>query len=63
MSRRAEQWIAEQEIALLEAIYQLESLSEREDPRQPIRLEVQTVRVVKSRLRSDSSQPNRPITG
>jgi hypothetical protein len=63
MSRSAEQWIAEQEIALLEAIYQLESLSEREDPRQPIRLEVQTVRVVKSRLRSDSSQPNRPITG
>ena len=37
--RSAEQWIAEQEIALLEAIYQLESLSEREDRRQPIRLE------------------------
>ena len=63
MSRRAERWIAQQEIALLEAIYQLESLSEREDPRQPIRLEMQTVRVVKARLRSDSSLPNRPITG
>lgn len=63
MSRSAEQWIAEQEIAVLEAIYQLESLSEREDPRQPIRLEMQTVRVVKSRQRSDPSHPDRTITG
>ena len=63
MSRRAEHWLAEQEVALLEAIYQLESPPEREDPRQPIRLEMQTVRVVKSRLRSDPSQPDRTITG
>ena len=63
MSRRAEQWIAAQEIALLEAIYQLDSRSEPEEPHQPIRLKVQSVRVVKSRLRRDSSQPNRPITG
>jgi hypothetical protein len=63
MSRRAEQWIAEQEVALLEAIYQLESPPEREDPRQPIRLEVESIRVVKSRLRNDPSQPNRTITG
>ena len=63
MSRSAEQWIAEQEVALLEAIYQLESPPEREDPRQPIRLEMQTGRIVKSRLRSDPSQPDRTITG
>jgi hypothetical protein len=63
MSRRAEHWLAEQEVALLEAIYQLESPADREDPRQPIRLEAQTVRVVKSRRRSDPSHPNRTITG
>jgi hypothetical protein len=62
MHRRAEQWLAEQEVVLLEAIYQLESPHEREDPRKPIRPEAQTVRVVKSRRRSDPSQPNRTIT-
>jgi hypothetical protein len=63
MRRRAEHWLAEQEVALLEAIYQLESPPEREDPRQSIRLEVQTVRVVKSRLRRDPSQADGTITG
>jgi hypothetical protein len=51
MSRRAEQWLAEQEVALLEAMYQLQSACEREDRRQPIRLEPQMVRVLKSRPR------------
>lgn len=63
MSRRAEHWLAEQEVALLEAIYQVESSPEREDRAQPIRLDAQTVRVLKSRQRSDPSQPNRTITG
>jgi hypothetical protein len=63
MSRRAEQWLAEQEVALLEAIYQLEPPPEREDPQQPIGLESQTVMVLKSRLPSDPLQPNRTITG
>jgi len=49
MSRRAEQWLAEQEVALLEAIYQEKSPPEPVDPRQP-RLEAQTVRVLKSRF-------------
>jgi hypothetical protein len=48
MSRRAEDWLAEQEVALLEAIYQLESPPESVDRRQPTR-EAQTVRVLKSR--------------
>ena len=63
MSHRAEHWLAEQEVALLEAICELESPPESEDPRRPIRLEAQTVRVVKSRRRSDTSQPNRTIRG
>ena len=53
MSRRVEHWLAEQEVALLEAIYQLESPPEPVDRRQPTRLEAQTVRVLKSRLTSD----------
>jgi hypothetical protein len=64
MSRRAEHWLAEQEVALLEAIHRLESPSEREDRAQPIRLDAQTVSVSKSRQRSDPSQPNNTtITG
>ena len=64
MSRRAEQWLAEQEVALLEAIYQLESPPEREDRAQPISLDAQTVPVLRSRQRSDPSQSNnRTITG
>jgi hypothetical protein len=50
MSRRAEYWLAEQEVALLEEIYQLESPPEPGDRRQPTRLEKQTVRVLKSRV-------------
>ena len=50
MSRRAEHWLAEQEVALLEATYQLESPAEPVDRRQPTRLEAQTVRALKSRL-------------
>jgi hypothetical protein len=51
MSRRAERWLAGQEVALLEAIYQLDSPPEPLDWRQPTRLEAQTVRVLKSRFR------------
>jgi hypothetical protein len=50
MSRRAEHWLAEQEVALLAAIYELESPPEPVDRRQPTRLEAQTVRVSKSRF-------------
>jgi hypothetical protein len=44
MSRRAELWIAEQEVALLEAMYQLPSPPEPEDRRQPISLKAQSAR-------------------
>ena len=50
MSRRAEHWLAEQEAALLEAIYQLESPPKSVDRRQPTTLEAQAVRVSKSRV-------------
>jgi hypothetical protein len=50
MNRRAEHWLAEQEVALLEATYHLESPPEPVDQRQPTRLEAQTVRVLKSRF-------------
>ena len=50
MSRRAEDWLVEQEVALLEAIYQLESPPEPIDGRRPTRPEAQTVRVLKSRF-------------
>jgi hypothetical protein len=63
MSHRAERWLAEQEVALLEAIYELESPTEPEDRQQPIRLETQKVRAAKLRRPSDPSQPNRTITG
>jgi hypothetical protein len=49
MSRRAEHWLAEQEVALLDAMYQLES-PEPVVRRQPTRPEAQTVRVLKSRV-------------
>jgi hypothetical protein len=49
MSRRAEHWLAEQEVELLEAIYQRES-PEPVDRRQPTRVEARTVRVLKSRF-------------
>ena len=50
MSRRAEHWLAEQEVALLDAIYQLESPPEAVVRQQPTRPEGQTVRVLKSRV-------------
>ena len=50
MSRRAEHWLAEQEVELLDAIYQLESPPEPVDRRQPTRVEARTVRVLKSRF-------------
>ena len=49
MSRRAEHWLAEQEVVLLEALYELDS-PEPVDRRQPTSLEAQTVRVLKSRF-------------
>ena len=49
MSRRAEHWLAERQVALLEAIHQLESPPEPEARRQPTTLEAQTVQVLKSR--------------
>ena len=52
MSRRAERWVAEQEIAVLEAMYERQSPPEPQDRHPPIRLEPQTV---KSRPRSDRS--------
>ena len=50
MSRRAEDWLTDQEVALLEAIHQLESPPEPVDRRQARKLEAQTVRVLKSRF-------------
>jgi hypothetical protein len=49
MTRRAEQWLAEQEVALLEAMFQLEPVPEVVDRGQRTTLEGQTVRVLKSR--------------
>jgi hypothetical protein len=49
MSRRAEHWLTEQEVVLLEAIYQLESPPDPADRRQPPTLEAQTVRVLPPR--------------
>ena len=63
MSCRAERWVAEQEVAVLEAMYERQSPPEPEDRQQPIRLEPQTIRVLKSRLRRDPSQPDRASTG
>jgi hypothetical protein len=63
MSRRAEHWLAEQEVALLEAICELESPPEPEHRQQPMRLEEQKVRAVRLRRSSDPSEPNRAITG
>ena len=53
MSRRAEHWLAEQEVALLEALYELDS-PQPVDRRQPTSLKAQTVRVSKSRFMEDA---------
>jgi len=50
MRTRAEDWLAEQEVALLEALYHLDSPPESVDQQQQTRLEPQTVRVLKSRF-------------
>ena len=47
MSIKAERWIAEQEIALLERIYALESPPESEDTQEVIRVEARRVRLYK----------------
>ena len=62
MSRRAEQWVAEQEVEVLEAMYKRQSPPETEDRQRSIRPEPQTVRVLKPHLRSDPSQPNTAST-
>lgn len=49
MRSGAKDWLAEQEVALLEALYHLESPPESVDRRPPT-TEAQTVRVLKSRL-------------
>jgi hypothetical protein len=50
MSPRVEQWLAEQEVARLEAMYALEPAPEAVDRPQPTRPEAHAVRVAKSRL-------------
>jgi hypothetical protein len=61
MNDKAERWLAEQEIALLERIYALESPPEREDTREMIRVEAHKVRV--SKPARNSSPSNGAITG
>ena len=45
MSDKAERWLGEQEIAVLEQIYALESPPEHEDEREVIRVEALKVRL------------------
>lgn len=61
MSYEAEDWLAQQEVARLETIYELES-PELDGRSQPA-LETQKVRASKSRLPSDPSQENGAISG
>lgn len=61
MNDKAERWLAEQEIALLERIYTLESPPEREDMREMIRVKAHKVRV--SKPARNSSPSNGAITG
>jgi hypothetical protein len=64
MSGKAERWLVEQEIARLEAMYQLESPPEEpEDWREVIRLEAQKVRPSRSHPPTNPSQANGAITG
>jgi hypothetical protein len=60
MNGKVEQWLAEQEVARLEAIYQLPSPSEPDDPGQ---VEAQTVRAVELRGSGDPSRPDSAIPG
>ena len=61
MSARAERWLAEQEIALLERVYALESPPEAEDDREVIPVEVRKVRLW--RPATDGSHSNGTIGG
>jgi hypothetical protein len=47
MSNKAERWLAEQETALLERIYAMESPSQPGQKRQVIRVDARRVRVLK----------------
>ena len=61
MSDNAERWLADQEIALLERIYALESQPEAEDAREVIRVEARKVRLW--RPRAGGPQSNGTIGG
>jgi hypothetical protein len=61
MNDKAERWLTEQEIALLERIYTLESPPECEDMRETIRVEAHKARV--SKPARNSSPSNGAITG
>ena len=61
MSDKAERWVAEQEIALLERIYALESPPEAVDEREAIRVEARKVRLW--RPRADGSPSHGTIDG
>jgi hypothetical protein len=61
MNDKAERWLAEQEIALLEGIYALESPAGRADTREAIRATAHKVRV--SKPAANSSPSNGTITG
>ena len=63
MTRRSERWLAEQEVAVLEATYELQSPPEPEEWRRWIVLEPDAVRALSSRLRSASSHRNRTTLG
>jgi hypothetical protein len=62
MNDKAERWLAEQEIALLEEIYALESPPAPEDPREVIRVEARKVRVYERATDPPSNGPIGPIT-
>jgi len=62
MNDKAERWLAEQEIALFEEIYALESPPAPEDPREAIRVEARKVRVYKRAMDPPSNGPIAPIT-
>jgi hypothetical protein len=61
MSRNAERWLAEHEIAMLEAIYELESPPGPEDWREPFPPRAQNLRRPNSP--SNPPQSNGAITG
>jgi hypothetical protein len=61
MSDKAERWLAEHEIALLETIFELKSPPDREDRREVIRLKALKVRAPKPP--TNRSPSNGSITG